>query len=218
MFRDAYFGYNGSPRALAVLLLHTAVLFLFGTGLFLAGLTVVLWATAGLVLLFVPMNLMQMWDELRDPGEAPERRKSIVKTLLFEFSLLLPYVVMPGFLLSYPISDQGFRLLYGNRLQASTTKFLNLPPSKVRTRPGVFATFVEYKTLPPDIQSALPVRPEMITIGGTTLRDRHLEFVYGGGFGHWGLMVGPPTLTLDPAESKRPARRMWPGVYCFAGE
>ena len=57
-------------------------------------------------------------------------------------------------------------------------------------------------------------KPNYLHIKDRGRGDRHVEIIWGGAFGHWGLLVGPPEyelLDVTLASDTRRIRRMWSG-------
>jgi hypothetical protein len=127
-------------------------------------------------------------------------------------TLSLPHLIPPGFLFSYPVSDLGFRLQVGNRLQSCVAAFLKQPNNKIKMHSGIFTTFLDRNTEPACIRQA-GLSYSFVTIGGNEPKDRHLEIVMGGGFGHWGLLIGSPEFRIE--QPTPGVRKMWAGCYRF---
>jgi hypothetical protein len=113
---------------------------------------------------------------------------------------------------SFVLRDIGFRALAGNRLQAAAVAWLETPepvdpstglPERRPWDPG-----------PPSLNSPWIPPPKYVTRGGTFPSDKHVTLGYGGGFGHWGLMIGSPE--FQPEESRGSSHwLLFPGVYGF---
>lgn len=208
-------GYRlGYRRALWILIIHTLVLFLLGAHLSLMFFMVPLWITAILVLVFVPRCILAHREALNtEKGHLSSTgRDRLAKQYRVLIALSLPYVIPPGFLFSYPVSDLGFRLLVGNRLQSGVTAFLKQRNSQIKMHPGIFTSFLDRNTGPSCIRES-GLTYSFVTIGGHEPKDRHLEIVMGGGFGHWGLIIGSPQFRIE--EPTPGVRQMWAGCYRF---
>ncbi len=210
-------------RSIAILLLHGALLFSLGTLLSYHQFTLPLWVTASLVLLWVPKDLRAHWRELANAQADTTRTKLLLRRCAALVALSLPYVLCPGQLFAYPVSDLGFRFLFGNRLQAGVVKFMVLPQNQAFLKEQTSEWRLDTKPMPhgmqewrgllPNSQRLLPGHVVVLATGESPLR--HIDFINGDHDGEWGLLVGGPSFVLDLAKNPNYARRMWPGVYYY---
>ena len=167
------------------------------------------------MLAWVPRDLLAHVREMAKAGTSRSRRLALAGRGALILALCAPFLASPGQLFAYPISDCGFRLLFGNRLQAWAMKFMQTPSSQMQRRMGIFNYDFEERNMPDDLKSWHTLLPNrVITYNETHLT--HLDFINGGGFGHWGIVVGGPDFSINTAASHDYMRQMWPGVYYYS--
>ena len=108
--------------------------------------------------------------------------------------------------MSAPFADLGLRMRYGSkidRLQAWAESYLQAHDGALDSRS------VELLGIPKDLAIS-----NVVYASGTTSNDRHLTFVWGGGFGHWGLLIGPKTYRT---KTNGGCYKWRDGVYSFNG-
>lgn len=193
-----------------LLLVHSTLLFSVGTLLAYHKVMYPLWASALLIMYWVPKDLIRIRKVLSNSETPPLTRQELRLRSLIIVILILPYIFLPGHLFAYPVSDLGFRLTFGNRLQNWALQFLESPAHKS----DMIARNGHYRGLegePPEMAAWLKILPAR-TIVQTGPSAKHLVFIHGGGFGHWGLLVGPPAFRATSSPHSE-VREMWPGVY-----
>ena len=64
------------------------------------------------------------------------------------------------------------------------------------------------------------LKPEYMSIDRRDAKAGHVDFTWGGGLGHYGVMIGPPTFhthSIRLSDCHTNVRRWRPGVYLFDG-
>lgn len=194
--------------ALACLIAQNAVTFVLGETLSLMGFRgfPILLFLAGLpLLLLVHSSIVRMNREIKAGRRVQENNR-----------LLAAVLILSGLLFFWiPVSDVGFRLLVGNRLQVCAIRWLETPEPALNLDSPEDRRGLLRERSPDCLHSYGIPQPRYVTRHGNSPADRYVALIYGGGFGHWGLMIGAPALQIDREPHGGGLRKMWPGFYAF---
>jgi hypothetical protein len=133
------------------------------------------------------------------------------------------YAVSPGFLFSQPVIDASFRWVAGDEIQAWATNLLRRPEEQIPRSPRDHQRIASIAL--PDLlrrpSRLLPMLPtDRVYLESGPSQDRWIRIEWGGGFGHWGLLVGARAAKTAPNVSTDglTSRRLWDGVYYWSEE
>ncbi len=200
-------------KAFFVLLFHPVLLFFVSTSLWIK---LWIWVTSILIIVWVAQSYLRVGKSLGSPLIAEEKKQKLRIALLFLTVLWMPYMFLPGFLFCYPLSDYGFRIRAGNDLQACVISFLRKPDKDIKKKPSLFTSYISHVDRSDWPVCIRKMKPARVALSGQTPQDRNLDISFGGGFGHWGFVIGNPQLQIRP--DAKGIRQMWPGVYCYTSD
>jgi hypothetical protein len=198
----------------AALILHVACYVLtvvaFGWGLalsFLASLPILVLTPAAMVLLLIRL----VGERNRPPAWRHAARAGLLVLLTWAVGF---FFVAPGGLLKPFLADRGFRReleaeVNLQSLQKWATDLLQKPPDEAWTGEP---EMLPRDALPEDLRNAGP--SAVFVQRGEGPEYNHMQIGFGGGFYHWGIMVGPPA--FEPAHGGRYWVYRWQdGVYGY---
>ncbi|HEY3266142.1 MAG TPA: hypothetical protein VGM37_04395 [Armatimonadota bacterium] len=175
--------------------------------------------TALLLVPFAPVAFAESADWLRR-----HRRTGSVKDRCVHLSVMLvvfAYAFSPGLLVNDYLCDVSYRLRLGGWLQPWAESILAAPAKDVTSVPN--GTRLR-ATLVPAARFAGPLQPDVgiytpysIDDPGNSLsgvNQRYVKVSYGGGFGHWGYILGPKSLKAWNFGQTH-VRKVGSGVYRF---
>ena|SRR2546426_4481114 len=199
---------NNFPLVAAVTtMLHNTVVLLFDVDLWLSATpfspflfsALIVWATA-------PLGLMISGYVL---WKGKSRAKDWV-TLVFLLAGIVEFAIPLRYDLPKPQSALSYYLRKGRVLQARVVEFLSKTPEA--TDQLNTASDLRNPTILSIIDGLFFSKPTYADVSGQGDK-RHVSITFGGGFGHWGLEVGPPEYcTSDKVWAYQ---KLWDGVYCF---
>jgi len=197
--------------AVCIVGLHSFSLFLLGygfSGCFLFFTPVVMVVIVPIAALYLTFATIRYWNLFS------------VKQILLRIVLLtiltctsLFYALLPGFLINFILMDLGMRLRVAS---TGGTEKIQLWAIEILEKSGG-NTFGRTPSISEEAMSEQirRIRANYIwVVPGDGDEKRHVSIIWGGGFHHWGILVGPPAFHTESNETQC-VYRWRDGVYGY---
>jgi len=163
-----------------------------------------------LAVFFMLVRTALWWQKL-------ENKQRIFRTVLILSLVLISliFILSPGFLMNFWLTDIGMRLKIAStggaeQLQAWAVDILEKPQNEVVD--GDSMSRIKEEALSKQVRRLYPA---YVFVASTSEENGpHIRIIWGGGFHHWGILVGPPTFHTVSNEGQC-VYRWRDGVYGY---